>query len=53
MLGLRLKGEVLESMGDLERALENYNKALALNSKIGVKRRIDRLRKTGLAPPKR
>lgn len=52
-LGFRLRGEVLESMGELEHALESYNKALALNSKIGVKRRIDQLRKTALAPPKR
>ena len=52
-LGFRLRGEVLESMGELEPALESYHKALALNSQIGVKRRIAQTRKTALPPPHR
>ena len=52
-LGFRLRGEVLESMGELECALESYDKAFALNPKIGVKRRIDQIRKTASASPKR
>lgn len=49
--GLRLRGELLESMGELDRALESYDKALALNPKIGIKRRADLLRKVTAATP--
>lgn len=51
-LGFRLRGEVLEAMGELERSLESYDKALALNPKIGIKRRADQLRKAASATPK-
>ena len=45
-LGFRLRGEVLEAMGEVDHALESYDKALALYPKIGIKRRVNQLRKT-------
>jgi hypothetical protein len=50
--GFRLRGEVLESMGELGAAIESYDKALALNPKIGIKRRADQLRKVAVPAPK-
>lgn len=48
---LRLQGEVFEAEGALEKALESYTQAMAINPKIGVKRRVDSLRKKlGVAP---
>lgn len=45
-LGWRLRGEILEATDAVAQALECYDKALALNSKIGIKRRVDQLRKS-------
>jgi hypothetical protein len=44
--GYRLQGEVLESIGRIEQAVESYDRALALNPKIGIRRRVQQLRKT-------
>lgn len=45
-LGWRLRGEILEATDAVAQALECYDKALALNAKIGIKRRVDQLRKS-------
>lgn len=42
---LKLRGICLESKGDLENALTCYNHALMLNSKIGVKQRVTKIKK--------
>jgi len=42
-LGYRLKGEILESLGNLEEAILAYQKALNINPKIGVKQRLKKL----------
>lgn len=42
---LKLKGSCLEVLGDCPGALRSYDAALALDPKIGVKRRADQLRK--------
>ncbi|MEI9966036.1 MAG: tetratricopeptide repeat protein [Caulobacteraceae bacterium] len=39
-VGLRLKGEILEATGAIKPAIESYDKAIALNPKIGIKRRV-------------
>jgi hypothetical protein len=44
-IGWRLRGEVLQSMGAPSEALECYEKALKLNPKIGIKRRVGQLQK--------
>jgi hypothetical protein len=44
-LGFKLRGLCLETQNAMAEALESYEKALALDSKIGVKRRADQLRK--------
>lgn len=44
-LALKLKGSCLEVLGDYPGALRSYDSALALDPKIGVKRRADRMRK--------
>jgi tetratricopeptide (TPR) repeat protein len=43
--GWRLKGEILEASAELEEALRCYEKALALNPKIGIKRRVEQMKK--------
>jgi len=44
---LRYRGEIFEAQGKLDEALKHYKQAIALNPKVGVKGRIDRLeRKT-------
>jgi hypothetical protein len=44
-LALKLRGICLESRGAGQAALSCYDKALALDRKIGIKRRADQLRK--------
>ena len=44
-LGFRMRGELLEGIGELQPAVESYDKALTLNPKIGIRRRVDQLRK--------
>ena len=41
--GLRLKGEIHENTGDFKSAIEAYERALMLNPKVGVKRRLQNL----------
>ena len=41
----RIHGEIMEKSGDLTKALELYKKALSLDSKVGVKRKISVLEK--------
>lgn len=41
----RTIGEVKERTGNVEEAIQNYEKALALNPKVGVKRRLSALKK--------
>jgi len=43
---LKLRGLCFEGSGPLAEALNCYDKAIALNPKIGVKQRADRIRKT-------
>lgn len=43
--GWRLKGEILEAVGEFADALPAYERALALEPRIGVKRHIERLKK--------
>jgi hypothetical protein len=43
--GLKLRGMCLEAQSDAVQALSCYEAALALDPKIGVKRRVDQLRK--------
>lgn len=43
--GYRLKGEVLEALGESGNALAAYEKAIQLDDKVGVKRRVGALRK--------
>lgn len=47
---LRLKGECLEAKGSPEDALKAYDEALALDPKVGVKRRAEQLRKLSSRP---
>lgn len=47
--GLKLKATCLDGLEDWTSALANYEEALALDPKLGVKRRIEQLRKK-LAP---
>lgn len=42
---LRAHGELLEKSGDLNTALQVYQKALSVNPKIGVKKKVDKLLK--------
>lgn len=49
-LALKLRGLCFEGSGALAEALESYDKALALNPKIGVKQRADRIRKVLTGP---
>jgi Tetratricopeptide repeat len=44
-LALKVRGICLESAGDFEDALACYDRALAADPKIGVKRRADQIRK--------
>lgn len=41
----RLKGEILEAMNNRTEAISSYKKALELNPKIGVKRKLQQLEK--------
>lgn len=43
--GLRLKAEAYDRSGRLDKALECYDQALMHNPKVGVKRRVQQLRK--------
>ncbi len=43
---LRYRGEIAERLGDLPRALEHWERAIALDPKVGIKRRLTALRKT-------
>ncbi|WP_409019835.1 tetratricopeptide repeat protein [Brevundimonas vesicularis] len=45
-LALKLNGSCLEVLGDYPGALRSYDAALALDPKIGVKRRADQLHKS-------
>ncbi len=42
-LAFRLKGEILETLGDAEQAVLAYKNALKINPKIGVKQKLKRL----------
>ena len=44
-LALKLRGICLESLGDDAESLASYEKALALNPNIGVKRRADKIKR--------
>lgn len=44
--GWRLRGEILEGTGAVAEALQSYEKALALNPKVGIKRRVEQLKKS-------
>lgn len=44
-LGWRLRGEAHESLGEFTDALQSYEKALTLNPKIGLKRRVAQIKK--------
>jgi len=50
-LAHRLRGELYEVAGDAHRAIEAYRDALALNPKIGVKKRLSKLEKQFPYPP--
>jgi len=41
----RTMGEVFEALGEKLKAIEHYERALRLNPKVGIKRRLDTLRK--------
>jgi len=49
-LALKLLGMCLENQGCLSEALAHYDKALAINPKVGVKLRADRIRKALSSP---
>ncbi|MBX9822113.1 tetratricopeptide repeat protein [Afipia birgiae] len=42
----RLSGTCLEAMGNISKALTAYERALSLDEKVGVKRKVDQLRKS-------
>ena len=44
-LALKLQGFTLEALGKYKEALDIYEEALKINSKIGVKRKADAIRK--------
>lgn len=44
-LAYRLKGEIQESLGDVERAILSYQEALNIDPKIGIKQRLKKLEK--------
>lgn len=48
-LALKLLGICLDKQGLLREALEHYDKALAINAKVGIKRRADQIRKSLVA----
>lgn len=41
----RMIGEYYDANGDIERTIENWNKAMQINPKIGVKRKLDNLKR--------
>jgi hypothetical protein len=41
----RITGEIHEAAGDFRQAIEKYERATALDSKIGVKRKLEKLKK--------
>jgi hypothetical protein len=47
----RATGEILEAWGDTVQAIEYYEFAIQKNPKVGVKRRLDNLRKIATLPP--
>lgn len=46
----RATGEILEAWGDSMQAIEYYEFAIQKNPKVGVKRRLDNLRKSATLP---
>ena len=46
----RATGEILEAWGDDKRAIEYFEAALKMNPKIGIKRRMEKLRARAKAP---
>lgn len=44
-LAYRTIGEVFEKLGDTAKAVYNYERAIELNQKVGIKRRLDALKK--------
>lgn len=48
-IGHRVRAESLEIQGKLAEAVQAYDEALRINPKIGVKRKVDSLRKTLIA----
>lgn len=51
--GWRLRGEILEATGASAEALQCYEKALALNPKVGIKRRVEQLKKSSASATSR
>jgi hypothetical protein len=43
----RMIGEYYDANGDTEQTIENWNKAIQINPKIGVKRKLDNLKRKG------
>uniref|UniRef100_UPI002B05E7B6 tetratricopeptide repeat protein n=1 Tax=Providencia alcalifaciens TaxID=126385 RepID=UPI002B05E7B6 len=44
-IAYRVQGEAHELLGDVHAALDSFDKALALDPKIGIKKKADKLRK--------
>jgi tetratricopeptide (TPR) repeat protein len=44
----RTAGEVNEAMGQTDNAIKYYEKAIELNPKVGVKRRLSALKKSAI-----
>jgi hypothetical protein len=44
----RMMGEYFEANGDIQRTIDNWEKAIEINPKVGVKRKLDTLRKKKL-----
>lgn len=44
----RLRGTCFDAVGDLGKAAPAYEEALARDAKVGVKRRLDQIRKAGV-----
>jgi hypothetical protein len=47
---MKLRGICLEAKGDLLEALGCYEQAIALDLNVGVKRRAEQIRKSGIFP---
>ncbi|MNG10613.1 hypothetical protein D3C84_940920 [compost metagenome] len=48
---LKVQGFAHEVLDELREAIQTYEEAIVLNPKIGVKRRLDALKKRGAARP--